>query len=532
MNEEDVPLDQKPSYYITQPLGLCYLGGVLLNAGYEVEIYDPHIEIYENFQNSRQLKDLINEKIRTSDFDVLGVSAPYIYTYEWAHYIASKSKEKNKDIPVVIGNGYPSLLPDKALSDKNIDYIIIGEAEISFPKLLKCFDSAEEPDLEGIDGIGYKKSGRITIEPKRTFITEVDSLPLPAWHLVNVEKYMSYYKTRRLTMVSSRGCPYSCTFCNSYLSWGRKFRKRSAESVLREIEYLIDNFKIRDIFFVDDNMTLDKERFMKIAEGIKEKNISWDICNVSSFGTDEEMLAAIKDSGGHQISISVESAAPKILKAMRKPVDLEKTKILVDACKKLGLKCRLNYIIGLPYETKEDVYETLKYSEEVRCDWNMYSILVPYPGTDVYKYCVEKKYFIEDKMDLNKFYQRQVLIENEYWNKEWIKRIVSDYNIKLNFLNNYNLVSDIKHVDNVIEDLESIIRLIPEHIIAMICLAYAYYRKRDYKKTREFLIRADELYVKDNIKKSYGKYFECSNEEVIKFYKNWRQNELLRGLGK
>lgn len=526
--KDNTSLDQKSTYFIPQPLGLCYLGKVLKQKGYEVETCDVHIENYEKYdelQDIQIFKDKLIEKINSTEFDLAAISSPYIYTYEWAHYIASLIKEKNSELPVVVGNGYASLLQEELLKDKNIDFVQIGEGDESFLELLKYLNSRDSKVLKNIDGIVYREDEEIIINPKVNFIQNVDDIPFPDWGLVDYEKYFKYNNRRTMIMVSSRGCPYTCTFCNSYESWGRGFRKRSAENVLKEIDYLIDNFQIENVFFVDDNMTVDKERFMKIAKGIKERTITWDIANISSFTTDEEMLVAMKESGCHQISISVESASPRVLKEMRKPVNLKRTKELAELCRKIGLKCRLNYIIGLPYETKEDVLTTLKYSEEVRGDWNQYSILIPYPGTDIYKYCIKNDYFIDKNIDFSKFNQRQVFIENEHWDKDWIQSISYEYNIRTNFLNNYNLVEAEGLIDNVIEDLEYVARFIPEHLIANICLAYAYNKKGNREKVDYYIKKTEELFKNPEVMKIYGKYLGFKYK-VLEFYRGYKCQKL------
>ena len=137
--QESLSLSERDTEYIPQPLGLCYLGTMLRDEGYEVEIFDPHIELYDEYEKEKNvqiLKTSISSKINTSRFDVLGISSPYIDTYEWAHFIAETVKKKDQRIPVVIGGGYPSLLREKVLEDRNIDYLVVGEGEIAFLKLL------------------------------------------------------------------------------------------------------------------------------------------------------------------------------------------------------------------------------------------------------------------------------------------------------------------------------------------------------------------------------------------------------------
>lgn len=519
--QEPLSLSERDTEYIPQPLGLCYLGTILRDEGYEVEIFDPHIELYDEYEkekNAQILKNSISSKINTSHFDVLGISSPYIYTYEWAHFIAETVKRKGKTIPVVIGGGYPSLLREKVLEDRNIDYLVIGEGEIAFLKLLKYLSTHDKVDLEDIDGIGYRLGETIKMKPKKTYWENVDNIPLPSWDLVDVDKYMRFGEKKTLIVISSRGCPYSCTFCNSFQSWGRVFRKRSAANVLSEVDYLISRFGAEDILFVDDNMTVDKDRFMEIAEGMKARGVTWSTVNISSFTTDEEMLRAMKGSGCTGTAIAVESAVPKTLKALGKPVDLERTKELVRICRKIGLPLRLFYISGLPYDTKEDMLQTFQYAEEVRGDWNQFSMLVPYPGTDIFNYCQERDYFVDSELDLSKLTIRSKgFIDTEHWDREWAAALTYDYNIKTNFLRNYDLIEDDGDLDTAIRHFEYVYRFHSKHVIALICLAYAYHKKGNLEKANELLEECRGLLRQEDVVNTYGKYMEW-DEEVIEFY--------------
>ena len=515
-------LSQKNTEFIPQPLGLAYLGSVLRTAGYEVEIFDPHIEVFdqiEKFNKRKMLKSMISTKINNSEYDVIGISSVYIYTYEWAHYIAKIAKQKSKGIPVVIGGGYPSLLVEKVLSDINIDYLVRGEGEVTFIQLLSFLETENAEDLKKIEGIAYRLNGEAIFQPRIHYIEKVDDIPFPAWDLINIEKYMLFEGKRRFVLISSRGCPYACTFCNSHESWGRGFRQRSSENILKEIDYLIDKYRAEDLLFVDDNMTVNKKRFMEIVRGIKERNITWQAINVSSFTTDDEMLMAMKDSGCYQIAIAVESAVPETLKKMRKPVNLKRSKEIVKFCRKIGLQCTLFYISGLPYDTKEDMIKTFKFSEEVRADWNQYSMLVPFPGTDIFKECIDKGYFIDDELDLSQLtIHNEGFIETENWNKEWVSQTTYDYNIKTNFLRNYNLIEDDGDLNAAVDMFEYVVKFHPHHIIAVLCLLFAYNKNGKTDKKDKMIEKAAVLMKDKNILKTYGKYLEW-DEEVINFYK-------------
>lgn len=522
-------IETKMTYYIPQPLGLCYLGSIFRNNDYEVEIYDPMIENHKEFEENGQdidmLKNRIIEGINEKDFDFIGISCPYIYTYKWAHFIAEIVKNKSKEIPVFIGNGYASLLKEKVLQDKNIDYLIIGEGEESTLKLVELLEKNNFEEIKKIDGIGYRRDGEIIINEKISFIKNPDELPLPAWDLIDYEKYMSFEGKRTLIMQATRGCPYSCTFCNSFESWGRNFRKRSPNSIMKEVDYLIKYFNVEDILFIDDNLTVDKNLVLYISKEMKKRGITWRVVNISSFIVDKEMLLAMKESGCNSISIAVESASPKILKEIRKPVNLERTKEIIKWCRELNLPIRIFYITGMPYETKEDILTTLKYSEEARGDWNQYSLLIPYPGTDIYTTCIEKGYISDQTLDLESLGNlKKGFISTEEWDLEWVREITYEYNIRTNFLNNYNITEKDGNLNYIINFFEYVYRFHQEHVIATICLGYAYYLKENIADAHKFFDKAKEMLNQKEIKDTFGKYLSYNQYEVIRFFNEYCSN--------
>ena len=517
-------LSEKTLEVLSPPLGLCYLGGTLREMGYDVEIYDPHIENYDKFSKEelpQALKAAIKKKIRTFDHTILGISSPYFYTYRWAHYISEISKTAAPEKKIIMGGGYPSMVPERVIQDTNIDYVVIGEAEMVLVKLVDKIVKGLPPD--GIDGIAYRRDGKIVVVPKKTFIEDVNSISYPAWDLVDVERYFKFQGKRKLNIISSRSCPYSCTFCSSYKTWGRGFRKRTAEDILSEVAYLRDTFSVEEIGFVDDNMTVDKERFMEIAKGLKAMGIMWNINNISSFTTDSEMLMAMKEGGCGTIAIAVESANKKTLKSLKKPVDLEKTIDLLKECRKINLRCNMLLISGLPYETKEEMLKTFKYAEKAGADWCVISMLVPFPGTDVYEYCLEHDYFIDKDLDFSKFTLRnQGFIETENWDREWAANATHEANIRVNFLKNYNILHDDGDIDYGLKMFGHVFRFHPEHVIACICLAYAYNKKADFDKSRELISKAKSLLELEEVQKEYGR-FMAWDESVINFYHSQHQ---------
>ncbi len=518
-DNEDCDLDQKAPLGIFQPLGLCYLGSVLQRAGFAVEIFDPHIagDGCRTFEEPAAYKKSIEAKIEIGGFDCLGISAPFIYMYQWAHYVAAVAKKHFPDIPVIGGHGYPSLMTDHAMRDVNIDFVSLGEGESNFLKLITALRAGDDKAVSQIDGVAWRDAdGEVRINPKSEFIDEIDNLPFPDWSLAAYENYFNYLGKRSLVMMSSRGCPYQCTFCCAFRNFGKRFRKRTVENVLAEIDYLVDQYRTEEVVFIDDNITIDKRRFLQIAEGIKQRNLIWDIRYLSSFTTDREMLVAMKESRCQSINLSIESAVPRVLEQLRKPLDLNQATEIIETCKEIKLPCSVNYIVGLPYETKEDIVESLEFSARVRADWNCYTFLWPVPGTEIYDFCLEHDYFIDKELDLSRFHQREIFVQNEHWDADWIREIVYDYNIRTNFLENYNLVGG-GILDNAVLRFESIAKRIPDHAIANVCLAYAYELKGDKKQRDLYIDLSEKLFERANVRKIYEKYLDFEGV-VIDFY--------------
>jgi len=527
-NLKGVSLKEKSIVRVVLPLGLVYIGAVLRENLYNVEIYEPHMESYEegkeytNEELVKIIKNMIIEKIDNNNYDFIGISSPYIYTYQWAHYIAEVVKDKQSEIPVAVGGGYPSMLADDVMKDGNIDYLIIGEGEISIIQLLGYLNSGDSRDISKIGGIAHRINNKVNINPTITYIDELDNLPFPAWDLIDYEKHMKYKLKRKLHIVSSRGCPYRCTFCGSHKYWGKMFRKRSAENVLGEIDYLRERFNTEEVDFVDDNMTVDKEWFMDVARGLNDRDISWQINHISSFTTDLEMLQAMKEGGCTAVSIAIESAVPETLKKLKKPVNLERALELVQHCKKIGIECYLLFITGLPYDTKEDMLTSFKFAENANADWITFNMLVPYPSTAIFKYCKDRNYFIDEDLDLSKFTQRnQGFINTENWDREWVATMTYDYNIKINFIKNFNILDDNGNLNSAITNIGHVVRFHSGHVIAYLSLAYAYKKKGKLDKTEELLKQADLLLDEKDVQETYGKYM-LWDEEAINFYHSWK----------
>lgn len=400
------------------PLGLAYLGAVLRDHGYDVIALDASIEDFDNEKHCGQLlifglsTEDIKERIRQINPYILGISCAFTVKYRLAVDIAKAAKEVG--VPyVVLGGAHASAMAKEILENEpSIDFIILSEGEYSFLKLAGLLSGKSQHSLESIHGLAYRKDKEIKVNADVEFIKNLDELPFPARDLFPTEKYFkisSPYsifsgkrKSRRRSanIITSRGCPAKCTFCSATIHWGPIPRFRSPENVLAEIKLLKEKYGINEVDFVDDNFTFDNERFKKIANLIIESKfgIRWFLPNgVALYTLNEEMISLMKKSGCGGAYLAIESGNQNTLsKIMRKPLDLKKVPELCRIFRKYKIKTGGFFMMGMPGETLRAMKDTFNFAAKVDIDIPTFSYATPFPGTELYKICVENGYINKD----------------------------------------------------------------------------------------------------------------------------------------
>ncbi|MFH1415136.1 MAG: radical SAM protein [Elusimicrobiota bacterium] len=358
------------------PLGLIYLASFLKSSGYdEVKIIDSEISGYDIQKVIEYSPDAVGITSVTPNFNAAG-------------QIAAEIKQTLK-IPIIVGGVHMSVVPDDSMrSCAAIDYGIIGEGEITFTELLSTIDSGMP--IKNIDGIAYRNNGDIIKTPPRKQVENIDSFPFPDRTLLEYKKYnfsVPGEGIRPVTnMSTSRGCPFSCTFCASKTLWGRGVRFRSPDNVLDEFEEIVNNLGIKYVFFNDDTFTADKKRVIDICNGILNRNLKfkWEMVTRANI-IDEELLSLMKESGLTRMSVGIESGNPEILKKTKKGITLTDIKRAYRIASKLGVETRGSIMIGLPYETKKTAMETLRFARNLKECKQMYiNIATPFPGTEFF----------------------------------------------------------------------------------------------------------------------------------------------------
>jgi radical SAM superfamily enzyme YgiQ (UPF0313 family) len=388
-------------------LEIAYIAA-LLERQYKVLIIDAPTEGRRNLEQIDGTKYRVGltnreiaDRIRRWSPDVVEIHIPFSGWWKTAYEVASIVKSIDKDIITVLSGLHPSARPVDSLMQPNIDFVVIGEAEYTMLELVGVLEQRTTEGLKKVRGIGYIKNGETVITPPRPAIQDLDSLPFPARHLLPMEEYFAAVKEvpprgeiRKpwTMMITSRGCPYNCVFCSVHVVMGRKWRGRSPENVVDEIEQVVHTYHVKQIDFLDDNMTLNKKRMENICDLIAKRglDIEWYTPNgIRADGLDENLLTKMKASGCKKIRIAPESGVQRVVdQIIKKNLDLKKVENAVILSRKVGIKVGCFFILGLIGETKEDIKATIKYAYKLRqlgADSFYFSYATPLYGTELYE---------------------------------------------------------------------------------------------------------------------------------------------------
>ncbi len=361
------------------PIGLAYLQACLKREGHEVKIIDNNVLLYS--------RKKIVEEARGCDAVGISMTTP---TYKTAKLIAEKINLE-LGIPVILGGAHPTIAPLDCLDFS--DFVIIGEGEKAFPELLRILHKEKSQknrlaNLKKIKNLAFKWKGKKILNREREFIEDLDWLPFPDWNGFPIEKYGSALRTsgRSLPIITSRGCPYSCIYCFKGL-FGLRYRKRSAENIVNELEGMKKKFGIKEFQIADDCFTLLPERAIEICKKIIERKISlpWSLPNgIRADTVTEELAEWMKKAGLKYTGLGIESGNQRILDSIGKVQKKETVRKAVKILKKHKIKTVGFFMFGLPGETIETMKETVGFAKELDLDYCSISMTTPYPGTKLF----------------------------------------------------------------------------------------------------------------------------------------------------
>jgi len=448
----------------------------------EVKVIDAAAEGWNSYWEKEGNPELLNKGLKPKDFlkaigafkpDVIGITWLFPSDNDCINDTAKYLKEHLPGVKLIVGGPEPSAKP-KEILEKNpeIDMVIFGEGEMTLKELvLQNFKN-----LDGILGIAYRSANEIKVNLPRPRIQDLGILPIPDHGFLNSVAYsrpyiyalvFKYFKKLKLPLkincflaynlaklpvhklyfwvfnqkpdreellpkadiITSRGCPNQCTFCSIHNVWGHRWIAVPIDNILKEIDILVNKYKIRHINIQDDNFNLSKERTVELCKKIIERKYKITLCASSGVyvpSLDEEVLTWLKRAGMNLMRFSIESGSQRVLNdVVKKRIDLKTVKPIVNICKKLKIKTEGAFIFGIPGQTIAEMEENIRFAEDCGFDEILKFIYHPFPNTELYRICEEKGYLTEN-FDPRRLYVNkgsQCYVKTEDFSPEDVLRI-------------------------------------------------------------------------------------------------------------
>ena len=355
------------------PIGLAYLTAVLKENGHEVTVIDcPALEM-----DHEKLK----AKIASFKPNVVGITS-MTPTIQSTLLSARVAKEACPDAIVTLGGSHATFMDRQILEQEAaVDVVVRGEGEQTFLEIAR--NVSDSKSLDRVDGVTFRNSDQIIQTPNRPFIQNLDQLPYPAYEYFPLKKYRLFGKLY-LPIITSRGCPFQCSFCTTSRMFGKEYRVRSPKNIVDELEFLKNTYGADAFTFYDDTLTLDKNRIFKICEEIKTRKIDvpWD-CQTRVDQISREVLAEMRETNCQQVFFGVESGCQKILDAVKKRTTVEQNAKAIRLAKEAGLFVAISIMIGYPGETADMLKQTLDFIRKAEPDDVYLCVATPYPGTEL-----------------------------------------------------------------------------------------------------------------------------------------------------
>jgi len=445
------------------PMGLLYLATYIRSQGYQVKILDALAEELNWIQ--------IKKRIKKYSPKVIGISVMFTAYYQDALNLSKKIKNNFPDIKIILGGAHVSIDPNTCLQNNFVDFAVFGEGENTLKDLLSNIDNRKK--ISNINGLIYRLGKNIKKNPPRELIKNIDNIPFPDWSLLKLNKYKfdDGFQMRKPCFIveTSRGCPNHCVYCSAFAVWQHHWRGRSPKNVVDEIEILVKNFGAKEIAFFDDTMSLNKIRMIGICNELinRKINIKWSTPNgIAHWTIDKPLLKLMKKAGCYKITFGIESGDPSLRRWIGKPYSLVEAKELTKYANKLGFWTNATNIIGFPYETIEQIQNTLNFSLESDVDVAYFFRLGLRPGAPVYYFFEKEGLLPKNKKHLlyeskscntknftgNQLVQIQKEMYNEFYKKRWgnkFKNILRIKNKIKNFEDLFYAINQIKNIKNL-----------------------------------------------------------------------------------
>ena len=360
-------------------VGFVYIAGSLRAAGYDPVIYDA-MSYWDKY-------DDIEQRIREEKPDVVATTA-FTSGIVDALKVLKLAKDINPEILTVIGNVHATFCYEEILKEDHghVDFIVRGEGEETMVELLDCLNAGE--NIEKVRSLSFYKEGNVVSTPSRPAIKDLDSLPM-AWDLIDwpIYNYKPMEGSVLAIVSSSRGCNQKCSFCSQQLFWERKWRGRSAENFVDELEYLRDTYGVTVVMLSDETPTLDRVRWEKILDLLIERNVGIKILmetRVDDIIRDEDIMWKYKKAIIDHVYVGVEATTQETLDIFKKDIKVEESKKALDLLNEQDIITETSFVLGMPDDTKESMEKTIELARFYNPDLAFFLAIAPWPYSDIY----------------------------------------------------------------------------------------------------------------------------------------------------
>ena len=442
------------------PWNLCLLAA-------SVEKISSDVKIIDAYKDNLSANEL-SKHVETYKPDLVGITVLMDQYAEAGHMTAKIVKEVSKKIITVLGGVYATANPKRAAKDKNLDYIVVGEGEYVFQQLVGYYSGAcDLPDR----GICFRKNGTDELDDRghASFIKNLDILPKPAYHLIDFLSYASQHNSRKSVdqpgsypyarIVTSRGCPEKCSFCQVPSLQGSYFRARTPDHVCDEIEWLKKKYGIKAVMFDDDNLYTNPKRSKALFKRMIERGLAmpWTSIATAVFRLDTELIDLMVKSGCSYIDIAIESGTERVTRdIVLKPLDFDHAKNMVKYAQGKGIFVAANFIIGFPTETWEEIRQTINFAEEIKVDYAKIFIAIPLKNTEMYDLAKDTNSLIKDPLESETMWTVGGVIKSKHWSADDLTILRAYEWDRINFSNQKKLLKIANRMGITTEELNII----------------------------------------------------------------------------
>lgn len=488
-----------------------------------IKVIDLNVEIYKAYLDKvmnpkSHIEEICRKAVDEFQPDIVGISIMFTISYSYLASIARSIRTFRPDSTIVVGGNFSTSSYQEILKNEDVTAVCYGEGEIPVAQLLESADLAAE--LRGNPSFITRAGVDAGKPPANQMIEDLNLLPPIDFDYVEYgyyekpkvrifQKEATHVESEPVTLViyTSRGCPFNCCFCACHVMHGKRVRYMSVERVILDITLMMQQYGIQCLFINDDNFLLNKARAKKILRKLVTMNITVNFPSVLMRNIDDEVAGLLAQLGVTTQLVSIESGSEYVLKNLiDKPLRKEEMKGALENLRRHGIGCDTNVIIGFPGETDEHRQETLETVYALGFNWVYYYIVLPVPGTKLYKQCEENGYLVDKDFFSPNF--SKCNIKTPEYTPEHVEQQVYLMNLHTNFVHNYNL--RIGNYDKCIMQFSGIVKLYPNHAFAYHGLAVAYEKKGDASAAEMHRAKFREIVAHDPYWKQWADYFHLT----------------------